>query len=341
MGANPLDDFASKKILCVFQDALSKHVDMPAMTDLLKPFVTRSRLRCFGETSARSLPVANLRFRSACDATICARFVSANSHFASGFKCVDDNRLTGWIKRTVAITNFDHYSDFEAYRRAVSKETKGKYHRSADKARREGFASRQIAVGAYQRSLFELMTSKEYRSRGEVTLGRAITRPAQDDAPSLTLPDCPEHWRIDWGVFRKGSPRMWAFASLIRTGNLVHLAHMAAHADVLKTGVMKLLQFDIMRWLLTREDLFVRNVSYLAHGAIEDGGIGAMDWRRYVQQHPHLIHMEKIEQAAVPADFDPAAYLALNPDVAAAGANPARHYLQHGMLEGRSYKRPI
>jgi hypothetical protein len=33
--------------------------------------------------------------------------------------------------------------------------------------------------------------------------------------------------------------------------------------------------------------------------------------------------------------FDPALYLQANPDVAAAGANPAEHYLTHGLAEKR------
>lgn len=34
--------------------------------------------------------------------------------------------------------------------------------------------------------------------------------------------------------------------------------------------------------------------------------------------------------------FDPDAYLAANPDVARAGADPLQHYLVHGLSEGRS-----
>jgi hypothetical protein len=40
----------------------------------------------------------------------------------------------------------------------------------------------------------------------------------------------------------------------------------------------------------------------------------------------------------VPADFDPAAYLILNPDVAAAGMDPRQHWMTHGQFEGRSYR---
>jgi ectoine hydroxylase-related dioxygenase (phytanoyl-CoA dioxygenase family) len=39
----------------------------------------------------------------------------------------------------------------------------------------------------------------------------------------------------------------------------------------------------------------------------------------------------------LPDDFDPQQYLALNPDVAAAGADPTWHYTVHGRLEGRRY----
>ncbi|MFL5240429.1 MAG: phytanoyl-CoA dioxygenase family protein [Rhizomicrobium sp.] len=44
-------------------------------------------------------------------------------------------------------------------------------------------------------------------------------------------------------------------------------------------------------------------------------------------------------QGALPADFDPEAYLYLNPDVAAAGGDPAQHYLTHGAREGRRFRR--
>jgi hypothetical protein len=40
---------------------------------------------------------------------------------------------------------------------------------------------------------------------------------------------------------------------------------------------------------------------------------------------------------ALPGGFSPARYLKLNPDVAAAGIDPAKHYLEHGFQEGRRY----
>lgn len=40
----------------------------------------------------------------------------------------------------------------------------------------------------------------------------------------------------------------------------------------------------------------------------------------------------------VPADFDAATYLRLNPDVAAAGIDPIHHWMRHGQFEGRGYR---
>ena len=42
--------------------------------------------------------------------------------------------------------------------------------------------------------------------------------------------------------------------------------------------------------------------------------------------------------ATLPADFDSGMYLKLNPDVAAAGADPVEHFLHHGAREGRPYR---
>lgn len=40
----------------------------------------------------------------------------------------------------------------------------------------------------------------------------------------------------------------------------------------------------------------------------------------------------------LPKDFDGDVYLRLNPDVAAAGVDPEKHYLRHGHAEGRPYR---
>ena len=47
---------------------------------------------------------------------------------------------------------------------------------------------------------------------------------------------------------------------------------------------------------------------------------------------------ESSAPTGLPADFDPAAYLAINQDVSLAGVDAGAHYLRHGWSEGRRYK---
>ncbi len=52
-----------------------------------------------------------------------------------------------------------------------------------------------------------------------------------------------------------------------------------------------------------------------------------------------VLLLRKCREKFLPEDFDPQIYLALNPDVEAANADAAEHYLSHGIEEGRLYKR--
>jgi hypothetical protein len=69
---------------------------------------------------------------------------------------------------------------------------------------------------------------------------------------------------------------------------------------------------------------------------------GVMNWRRELTDirtrqpvRPAVPELPAI--AALPSDFNPRRYLELNPDVAAAGADPVQHFLSHGRAEGRRY----
>ena len=41
----------------------------------------------------------------------------------------------------------------------------------------------------------------------------------------------------------------------------------------------------------------------------------------------------------IPDDFDPEGYLDLNPDLKEAGADPRKHFVSHGYVDGRRYRR--
>ena len=298
----------------------------------------RERLARFGYSLTDSLPVATINVRLACERPECAGIVSAVTHSLKPYRTNKDG-LRGLFSKTAAVTDLRLFQGHDDYLRAVSKETAGKYHRAANKARRAGFFVRRIQPGAYAQSLFDIKASKLRRSHGIVpeAVGTG-ERPQSDNADEYKPPTCSEHWRGDWGLFSESNDRMWGFASLIRAGNVVLMDHMMCHAAVLDAGGMKLLHFEIMSALLGRQDASLAQLDFLVHGAIEDGSMGAADWRRYVHQRPHAIEMSALESIDLPCDFDPEAYLSLNPDVRAAGSDPKKHYLRHGMLEGRPYK---
>jgi len=59
---------------------------------------------------------------------------------------------------------------------------------------------------------------------------------------------------------------------------------------------------------------------------------------RRAKTRPRWWRTTKPARNALPSDFDAEDYLYLNPDVEAAGADPAEHYLTHGARERRRYK---
>lgn len=81
-------------------------------------------------------------------------------------------------------------------------------------------------------------------------------------------------------------------------------------------------------------------------GAAEvDVGFSIQDMSRFMQTVRTLLDGLDEKQRnsqptleGLPADFDPEDYLLRYPDVAAAGVDPAAHYLNHGRFEGRSYR---
>jgi hypothetical protein len=48
-----------------------------------------------------------------------------------------------------------------------------------------------------------------------------------------------------------------------------------------------------------------------------------------------------MSKAKLPFDFNADDYLELNPDVKAAGEDPASHYINHGRAEKRSYRKGL
>lgn len=63
----------------------------------------------------------------------------------------------------------------------------------------------------------------------------------------------------------------------------------------------------------------------------------AASWQRMANKSRELPH--DVERPTAPADFDPATYLELYPDVRAARMDPLDHYLTYGWKEARAYRK--
>ena len=255
----------------------------------------KPRLRKFGIEPGAALPVARLRLGADCGCSPSDHFAPLSCNairaFARAGKGVPAARA---MAPTAMAVGLDQFADFAAWRAEVSKLTRGKYHRSANKARRLGYASRFVGEQSYARSLYELTGSKPKRSKG-VLVWAAVAGPRSDlvdtKAP-MPWPTCPRHWRLNWGAFRTdqgGEERLSCFAMLVRSGDLVWVQQFIGHGAALTDGVTKMLMFDIMQWLLARADPCAKGVRFLVHGFLEEGGAGLIDWKRYLAFRPMLL----------------------------------------------------
>ena len=245
------------------------------------------------------------------------------------------------FRATACLIDLRLYQSCAAYLAAVSKATEGKYRRSANKAKRLGYYVRPVNPASFSKSVQDIRGSKFWRSRGPMLSGfLARSAHVTDEEHAVEKPSCREHWTIAWGVFSDagGKRKMVGRAVLRRSGNVVSFDEFMGHGDLLALGITKLLMFDIMEWILDRTDPCVQGLDYCLQGSMEDGGKGLVDWKRYTQFEPRSIKGGVRRMFQIPDDFDVAQYLKLNPDVKDAGLDARRHYVSHGVHEGRAYR---
>jgi hypothetical protein len=254
----------------------------------------KARFETLGIRRNATLAIAQPDFAASCDCKAGANFVPLSQDAVRGFARSDGRRTRARrFSETAAMIDLQSFASFDEWRVGVSQRTSGKYHRSANKARRLGYTSRPVGKDSYAQSLYRLTGSKLRRSKGLVVWA-AIAGPRADlvdtKAPEI-LPTCARHWRICWGSFSSGADgeQLAAFAMLIRAGDTVWVQRFIGHGAALTDGVTKMLMFDIMAWLLKRDEPATQGVRYLLHGSIEEGAAGLFDWKRYLGFQPMLL----------------------------------------------------
>lgn len=253
----------------------------------------KSRFQGLGHARGCPLPAATLALADGCACRDVAAFARLTRRDLSEYALQDTPERALRLRPTAAALDLDGFADFNAWRVGVSRATNGKYHRSANRAKRLGYASRFVGLRSYQRSLHELTGSKWRRSKGLLVL-EALVGPGHrltDTGAPAEPAACPRHWRQCWGCFQTTpeGEKLAGFAILIRAGNVVWVQRLIGHGDALADGVMKLMIFDIMQWLLARAEPSTQGVRYLIHGSVEEGGRGLFDWKRYLGFKPMLL----------------------------------------------------
>jgi len=218
-----------------------------------------------------------------------------------------------YYRPTATILDLNDFSDFDGYLKAVSKKSVGNDNRSVKKALRLGYRTRIIDQDAYGGSIDRIRRSKLFRSGGGLLSGGlvldAILPPANfvDSSKAADwAPCCENHWSICWGVF-KGN-MLVAYAVLIRGGNIIRAIQTMGHRDALRDGVVKLLMFDIIRWLYERDTVSLNGIRHFIYGVLEHGKDGLLEWKLRLQFKPSLVDMTQAEKLSF--EFDEATDLA-------------------------------
>jgi hypothetical protein len=150
----------------------------------------------------------------------------------------------------------------------------------------------------------------------------------------------------DYFVAKKGQALIWA-------ANLLHGGALHENKDRTRWSQVTHYFFDNCAYVTPMMSdmaigrLMVRNLVDVATGKpVENRYAGkplaarmAEAGRERAGEPPRRAAPAPAELAtSMPADFDPARYLALHPDVKAAGVDPTIHYRDFGRREGRTYK---
>jgi hypothetical protein len=280
----------------------------------------------------------------ACSGAMCHHlFVTYGGYFDQFFYSTDREESSLYSKLTLHAIDLLRYESFSDYRKDLGKRSSF-FLRNAKKAEKKGFVVREIDPHLYERAITEIDHSMHVRSFGPMLphwVSQGKDKQAYKKLPQNSEP-CHWHWDRFFGVFgpqennlnSERPDRLVAYARLQRIGNCVAYDDLIGHKDFMNSGVMKLLHYQIMHWLLEPENPNVQGLEYVVHGSVERGNDGFFFWKKKALFLPYLIELVVPE---LPQDFQSQEYLRLNPDVKVQGLKPASHYRLYGKKEERHY----
>jgi hypothetical protein len=193
---------------------------------------------------------------------------------------------------------------WEAYVAWLKQRYKGNVVRDARKADRAGFVCKPFVRANHVPDVVEINHSKAERCGRPMRQDYLKSVASMGGAPKhrvgLKPPDCPLHYDMWWGVFAPQpgytqgdittNERLIAYINLRRIGAMALYSLILGHGDFLEHGIMYRLHFEIMQWILGRDEPASRGLDFLMYAGFNQGGDGLRLWKKKTAFEPaHLV----------------------------------------------------
>jgi hypothetical protein len=177
------------------------------------------------------------------------------------------------------------------------------YRHQFQKSERAGYVFDRINLKNHTADVYEINTSKDVRSGGEIRANLTKSVESLGGLPTRMLepvtPKCERHWRQVFGVFatdeqhRQGDlvvgRRLLAYLSVIRFGEFATFAQVMGHADHLAEGVVNFVSQKFVE-LATQESWGrASGLRYLMYGGAQNGGEGLYNFKRRSGMSPYIV----------------------------------------------------
>jgi hypothetical protein len=177
------------------------------------------------------------------------------------------------------------------------------YRHQFQKSERAGYTFERMHVKNHTADFYEINTSKEVRSGGEIraNLTRSVEElgglPVRWSEP--VMPKCDRHWRQLFGVFvekadyRQGDlvtgKKLLAYLSVVRFGDFATYAQIMGHAAHLAEGVVNFVAQKFVELAKTEPWGAESGLRYLMYGGAQNGGEGLYNFKRRSGMTPYIV----------------------------------------------------
>lgn len=262
-------------------------------------------LSAFGLACLNEVPIAEIKIPASVNCREYCRIwsgrVTASFREYFSFVPIGSGYEQRYVPMIIDLNAYPDWPSFEAYVKGFGK---GQRLRMAQRAERNGFYVKRFNWGVFLPDIYEINTSKDVRSGGEMSASYRRTVDEMGGVPTEYLgpipPQCGANWDQQFGVFREDpghrqgdvlvNERLIGYVALRRHGDFAMYAMFLGHGDYLSEGVMVLAHLKIVRWLIEhRGEFAAANLRYLLYGGMQSGTAGLIQWKRLAGFRPYRV----------------------------------------------------